>query len=490
MMNLSELERGGIVLGMKEDKSQLYCSTDDTHTLVIGATRSGKTRNVVLPSICNLALAGESMVVVDPKAELYLYSYPFLERLGYEVVAIDFKNPLKSSRYNFLQPVIDAVNLGDNALAVSRSQDIAVMLVPERPETHTDPLWINGERAILTASNLAVVVDNQNRPEFQNLPNAYQFVVGMGRPGPRGELPLSRYLQYLPQDHPARLVSGISEVAPSKTRGSFFASGGSTLNLFSNPAIHTMTAATDFDLYTTGERKRAIFIILPDHKSTYYPIAALFIYQHYQALVDCCDKHGGRLPRRVNFILDEFGNFVKIPDFDKMMTVGGGRGIRFHLFLQDFNQLDEKYGDKVGRTIRANAETWVYLQTDNDQTLEELSRKLGKYTIKSPSLSGSTGGNTSASYNLTGRDLLTADEIKRIQRPYQLVTSRAGPCIMYAPDLSQTLWNDMLGLGDPEHNRRVIMARNARRTTREVQTAYWGIWKKYQALINNEGGNE
>lgn len=490
MMELSGLDKGGIVLGMEKDGSRLFCNTEDTHTLTIGATRSGKSRGIVLPSICVQALAGESMVVVDPKAELYLYTYPFLERLGYEVVSIDFKNPLKSTRYNFLQPVIDAINLGDDALAVNRARDIATILVPERPETHTDPIWINGERSILTASILAVVFENQNRPEYQNLANVYRFIVEMGRPGLKGALPLSRYFDGLPKDHPALLVAGISEVAPSKTRGSFFASGGSTLNLFTDPAIHTMTAATDFDLYTTGERKRAVFIILPDHKSTYYPIASLFVYQHYQTLVDCCDKYGGRLPLRVNFICDEFGNFVKIPDFDKFMTVGGGRGIRFHLFLQDFNQLDEKYGDKIGRTIRANAETWIYLQTDNDQTLEELSKKLGKYTVKSPSLSGSTGGNASASYNLTGRDLLMPDEIKRIKRPYQMVTSRAAPCIMYAPDLSKTIWNDMLGLGDESHNSQVIMSRNTRRPIRKIETAYWGIWKIYQALVSGEKGTE
>ena len=491
-MKLSALEKGGMVLGMKKDGSELYCNMEDTHTLVIGATRSGKSRNVVLPSICVQALAGESMVVVDPKAELYLYTYPFLERLGYEVVTIDFKDPLKSTRYNFLQPVIDAVNMGDNALAVTRARDIALLLVPDRPETHTDPIWPNGERAILMAGILAVVVDNPHRPELQNLANAYEFIIKMGTAvGPKGVVPLFQYLRGLPQDHPVRLVAGISEVAPTKTRGSFFASGGSTLNIFTDPAIHAMTAATDFDIYTTGERKRAIFIILPDHKSTYYPIASLFLYQHYQALVDCCEKHGNRLPVRVNFICDEFGNFVRIPDFDKFVTVGGGRGIRFHLFLQDFNQLDEKYGDKVGRTIRSNAETWIYLQTDNTDTLEELSKKLGEYTVKSPSLSGSTGGNSSASYNLTGRKLLMPSEIKRIKRPYQLVTSREDPCVMYAPDLSETVWNDILGLGSEDHNRWVIMTRNARRPVREPKTAFWGIWQKYHALIlNSEKGNE
>ncbi len=92
-MKLSELDLGGLILGSSQDGRKLYCNTDDTHTLTIGATRSGKTRNVVLPSICLQSLAGESMVLVDPKAELYLYTYPFLERLGYEVITIDFKNP-------------------------------------------------------------------------------------------------------------------------------------------------------------------------------------------------------------------------------------------------------------------------------------------------------------------------------------------------------------------------------------------------------------
>ena len=91
----------------------------------------------------------------------------------------------------------------------------------------------------------------------------------------------------------------------------------------------------------------------------------------------------------------------------------------------------------------------------------------------------------SASYNFTGRDLLTADEIKRIKRPYQLVTSRAAPCVMYAPDISQTPWNDMLGLGDMDHNRQVIIARNERRPTGAIETAHWGIWKMYTALLNS-----
>lgn len=483
MLNkLASMEKGGIVLGMNKVHTKLYLNTEDTHTLTIGATRSGKSRHIVLPSICTMAFAGESMVITDPKAELYLYTYPFLERLGYECVTLDFKNPLKSSQYNFLQPVIDAVNSKNIPLAVERARDVATILVP--PEEKMERIWIDGQRSILTTAILAVVVDNLTRPEYQNLPNVHQFIINMTRPiGKSGTLPLTRYLDELPPEHPAKMAAGISEIAPSKMRGSFYTSAVVNLELFTDPAIHTMTSTTDFDCWSTGTKKRAIFVILPDNKPTYYSLAALFVYQHYQTLADVCDRYGGRLPVRVNFVCDEFGNFAKIPYFQTLMTVAGGRGIRFHLFLQAFEQLDDIYGDKVGRIIRSQAETWIYLQTDSDDTLKELSHKLDKYTIKSPGISGNSEGNISASYNFTGRDLLTPGEIKKISRPYQLVTSRHDPAIMYMPDFSQTLFNALLGLGDKTHNINVILQRNARRPEKPVQTAYWGIWDLYRRLL-------
>lgn len=488
-MNLSKLTEGGLVLGASPKLDKLYLNTEDTHTVVIGATRSGKSRHIVLPSICTMALGGESMVVIDPKAELYLYTYPYLERLGYECITLDFKNPLKSSRYNFLQPVIDAVNSKNIPLAVERARDIATILVP--PEEKMERIWIDGQRSILTTAILAVVMDNQRRPEYQNLPNVHQFIVNMTQPiGKTGILPLSRYLEELPPEHPAKMAAGISEIAPSKMRGSFYTSAVVNLELFTDPAIHTMTSMTEFDYLTTGIKKRAIFIILPDHKPTYYSLASLFVYQHYQTLADTSDQYGGRLPIRVNFVCDEFGNFAKIPNFQTLMTVAGGRGIRFHLFLQAFEQLDDIYGDKVGSIIRSQAETWIYLQTDHSGTLEELSRKLDKYTIKSPSLSGNTEGSVSASYNFTGRDLLTPGEIKKIKRPYQLVTSRYDPVILYMPDLSKTLFNRLLGLGDREHNQKIILQRNARRPDHPIQTAYWGIWDLYKKILISMGGTK
>lgn len=166
-----------------------------------------------------------------------------------------------------------------------------------------------------------------------------------------------------------------------------------------------------------------------------------------------------------------------------MITVGAGKGCRFHLFLQDFNQLDERYGDKVGKTIRSNADTWVYLRSKDAATLKELSESLGRYTVKSPSLSGSTGGNMSASYNLTGRELLTVSELEKISRPYQLVKNGTDPVIMYAPDISKTIFNRMLGLGDKAHNMALIIRRGERRPEHPIETKYWGIWELYERLL-------
>ena len=161
-----EFVKGGTVIGMYKHKDFEYVLFvgEDMHTLCIGATRSGKSRTVVLESIGLQALAGENIVCSDPKGELYQYTYPFLERLGYRVFTLDFKNPLKSSRYNFLQSVIDYVNQGDMAKAIEATWDITAALVPE--DSHGERIWSDGEASIIAAAIMAVVFDNQKNPEY------------------------------------------------------------------------------------------------------------------------------------------------------------------------------------------------------------------------------------------------------------------------------------------------------------------------------------
>lgn len=478
-------DSGGIVVGMEKhgNTETLYCVGDDTHTLTIGATRSGKTRCLVVQSICSLALAGESLVISDPKAELYDYTAGYLKKLGYEVICLDFKNPEKSTRYNLLQPVIDAVKEKDMERAEMYAWDITNILVGDN--TSNEKIWENGEKSTIAAAILCVVVDNAKRPQYQNLTNVYWFIAEMSK-SVGGKSPMSEYMKKLDSSHPARALMSIAEVAPSRTKGSFDTSALTTLRLFTSRSVYSITHRSDYNIADIGRKKQALFLILPDEKTTYYPIASLMVSQLYELLVRQSDMRGGRLENRVNFVLDEFGNFTKLNDFTNKLTVAGGRGVRFNLFLQSFEQLTQKYDKETAAIVKSNCQTWIYLQADDKETLQDVCDKLGKYTTSAYQLSSQHGRyvnpSSSHSISLVARELLTTDEIRRISRPNQIVISRAHPAMMTAPDLSQWYFNKMCGLGDPEHNRKVREAREAARPIISQKTGeipLWNIWVYY-----------
>lgn len=479
------LKEGGIVIGMTKNgkKEKIHYIADDTHTLTIGATRSGKTRTLVLQSICLMALAGESLVISDPKAELYQYAASFLEKCGYDVICLDFKNPEKSNRYNLLQPIIDAVNRGETDKAEMYTWDITNILVGDN--TSNEKIWENGEKSTIAAAILCVVVDNAKRPEYQNLTNVYWFVAEMCK-AVGNKTPMQEYVKKLKPGHPARALLSISDVAPSRTKGSFYTSALTTLRLFTSRAVYSITHRSDYDIADIGRKKQALFFILPDEKTTYYPIASLMVSQLYELLVHQSDERGGRLMNRVNFVLEEFGNFTKINDLTNKLTVAGGRGMRFHFFLQSFEQLTEKYNKETAAIVKSNCQSWIYLQADDKETLSEICDKLGKYTCSGYQLSSQHGRyvnpSSSSTINLVARDLLTTDEIRRVSRPYQIVVSRSHPAMMISPDLSQWYFNKMLGLGNKEHNRKVREERERRRpvvTSVKEDIPLWNIWVYY-----------
>ena len=385
-----------------------------------------------------------------------------------------------------MQPIINAVNSGDTDRAEMLAWDLTNNLVG-KPEG--EKIWTNGECSIIAAAILCVVCDNTRRPDYQNLTNVYWFIAEMVKMV-GNKMPLLEYVKKLPSSHPAKALLSISDVAPSRTRGSFYTSALTTLRLFTSRSIYSITHASDFELQDIGKEKQALFIILPDEKSTFYPVASLIVSQQYELLANLADKRGGRLKQRVNFVMDEFGNFTAINDFTNKLTVGGGRGMRFNLFIQSFSQLKEKYDENISDTIKANCQTWVYLQADDMDTLEEISEKLGKYTVSSYQLSANhakyTTPSSSHSLSLIERKLLNVDEVRRITRPYQIVTSRTHPAVMYAPDLSQWYFNQMLGMGGKEHNRKLREERERKRPViadvgKEI--ALWNIWIYYQKDI-------
>lgn len=478
---------GGIAVSYERSKfrESVACITDDVHILIIGATRSGKTRCLVIQSICALALAAEGMVVNDPKGELYHYTHSFLESMGYMVQVVDFNNPKKSCRYNPLQMIIDAVNENRIDDAQTYTWDFVTFLVEKND--HSEPIWSNGEMSVIAAAVMCVVYDNRDRPEYQNLTNVYNFIANMCKPVNK-VLPIDAYMDKLPDSHPAKKLMAIAKLAPDKMGGSFYTAALTTLRLFITNDIYNMTKESEFSLSDVGAKlKQALFFILPDQKTTYYPIVTLLVSQQYEQLVTYAKKCGNRLPHRVNYILNEFGNFAAISDFQTKMTVAGGYGVRWNLFIQDFNQLIDVYGQEVAKIIQGNCHYWIYLHSQDNSTNEEISKSMGKYTTSTYSLGGSTqkyaAPSSSTNIQLSERSLLNPDEVAKIQRPYQLVISTNAPAIMYSPDISQWAFNAMLGMGDKAHNTRLIELDENARPERGGKSTEQLLWKPWEEIL-------
>ncbi len=483
---LQLISSGGIVVKHKNKGKfeELNVVSDNKHTICLGNTGAGKTRRILIESLCTLGLAGESIIVSDPKGELYQMTSQFFKKLGYEVNVIDFKIPKKSNKYNFLQPIINAIEENDIKKAEDLTWDLVENIV-QKANSNSDPLWENGEKSIIAGSIMTVLLENKDNKEYQNLTNVYSFISNMCQSDENGFISLTDYIDSLEEDNPAKKIFSISTIAPEKTRSSFFTSALSTLRLFSSNSIYTMTNDSDFRLEDIGEKKCIRYIILPDERTTFYTLATLFVSQQYQALVNLADSRGGKLIIRTNFILEEFGNFTKIANFENMLTVSRGRNIRFSMFLQSFSQLETKYSKTVAQNIMDNAQVWIYLRTSSFETAEIISKKLGNYTVSVNSQSNSVSKNSnniSESMNLIGRNLLTPDEILRFESPYALVLqSGYFSAKVEIPDLSKWQFNKILGLGEEEENR-IIREKieNERKVLEEEKIKLWKIWEDYK----------
>lgn len=505
MEGKEHIPAGGLVIG-KEDikksffsrkiKEKIYLITKDLHALIIGATRSGKTRNVVIETITMLILAGENVFIPDLKGEIRDYTEDTAKRCGYETICINFINPYESDRKNFLEPIVQALRRKDISRAIEETWSLVSQLVGEPPE-HGDKLWNDGEAATLAASIMAVCYDNQDHPEYQNLTNVFYFITEMCSEY-RGALPLQFYIDSLPEDHPAKILLAATKVAAMRTRSSFYVSAIMTLKLLTIPAINQMTNASDFDIEKLIEegKKVIVYLCLPARDKTYFPLASLVLRQ-LSDLIDYAadEKYGGRVPVRWNFVDDELGNFTKITNIRQQTSFGTGKGIRHFMFIQSYAQLDDVYGEKVSQIIQDNADIKIYLRSPNPTTKKKISEDLGNYTTRSYSKSNNTpsgtfrnGGSDGESSNLMGRPLLYPDEVGKLQRPYSLVMSDSDPAIMYAPDLSQYAMNEFLGMGDEEHNNRLRQKKAEEHKKNErphnSKMELWGIWNVWKRHID------
>ena len=300
------------------------------------------------------------MLISDVKGELYLYTAEKLKELGYDVIAIDYINFLKSNKYNYLDIIINAVEDDNIPLAESLVSDMVNILVEKNDKT--EPIWKNGEMSVIKTAIMAVVLENKGKREYQTLANAYYFVAEMFKPDKFGKMPIDEYMDSKEANDPIKKFFAVAGTAPSKTRGSFVAAALSTLQMFINEYVASNTQKSDFNLRNFAEKKTVIFILLPDDRDTYHKLGSLLVQQLYTSLVEASRKDGGELKIRMNFILDEFANFTKIDTFQSMLTVSRGRNIRFVICLQSFAQIEERYGKEGAQNIMDNSALY-YLKT-------------------------------------------------------------------------------------------------------------------------------
>ena len=411
----SKLKSGGIPVTYMDGK--YYYSDKFDHTLIIGSTGSGKTISCILPLIFNLANAGESMVINDTKGELYSYTADYLKKHGYQIRIINLRDALASDGWNPLHLPYKYYKKNNIDEAGDMIENFSKSLCKNL--SSKDMYWEKSANAVLNALCYALIEDAPSESQV-NLYSIYNLLVEHGTKTIDRFNSLDLYFQQKPFGSLSKMSYATGSFAKGETRATLFSVLATVIKMFSDTGIANLTSRTDFELDDIGKKKTAVFLIIPDEKESRHELASLFINQCYQALVNTAQNmKDGKMPVRVNFILDEFANMPPISSLSNKITVSRSRNIRFYLVIQDFDQIKETYKDSAG-TIKSNCTNWIYLLTSDNETAKEISNRLGKYTISSNRISTSTrleqlDYNISNDKSLIGRELLMPDELMRFK---------------------------------------------------------------------------
>lgn len=428
-------DAAGLVVGA--DKKTAWVTNPNAgnpHALVIGATRSGKSRRVIMPTIFTIGHKKESMVITDPKGEIYGYTADWLRSQGYEVNLINLHEPTRGQRWNPMERIRSYIEQGNIELATRDAWEIGNILAFGSGHS-ADQLWPKSEESLIAALVLAVAYEAD--PGARHMATVYRLLIELGCDGGAS---LDDWLRSLPYDHPARLAHGTAALSESRTRSGIYTGSASNLRLWADPAIAWLCSESDFVPADAGKKPMATFILMPDEMGARRHIASLFVNQMYAGLAGLSRQQpDGKLPVPVWFLLDEFGNIGKVPSLAEKLTVAAGRGIRFVLAIQAKAQLEHVYGKDTAEIVLANCDTWVYLRTADLGTAREISAKAGTYTIVTQSTQRRAGQHAySQSEGTTGRALLTPDEVLRWNLGESLLL-QAGqfPARMTLQDMSQ-----------------------------------------------------
>ena len=465
------------VRAVLDDKGKLQVNIlGGAHSLVIGATGSGKTTTFINPmiQIIGATSSGSSMIMTDPKGELFSLHSKYLQSRGYNVMVLDLRDPYSSYRWNPLDsiwdmyqeyvqmgkgfkvhrdaledyPELELMDEAENfkpqwfewrgkayadrqklitAASVARQKvydemyedlnDLVSVICPI--ESKDDQVWEKGARSIIMATLLAMLEDSEN-PELGMTKDKFNFF-NLNKVIANSEnkfKALKDYFRGRSPLSPAVTLSRQVVSAADNTMSSYMSIAFDKLSMFNDRGLCGLTAATDIDPRKFASEPTALFLKIPDEKDTRHGLAAVFILCMYKALIKIASgREDLSLPRNVYFILDEFGNMPKIEKFDKMITVGRSRKIWFNMVVQSYSQLNNVYGEQVADIVKSNCGIKMFIGSNDIGTCKEFSELCGNVTVSTRSVSASTGdknGELNVSTQLQTRPLIYPSELQKL----------------------------------------------------------------------------
>ena len=395
------------------------------NTLIIGGSGAGKTRFYAKP---NVMQANTSLIILDPKGEIARDEGHLLEEKGYVVKVLDLINMEKSHCYNpfvYLQTDNDVQRLVTNLFKATTPKG----------SSSQDPFWDTAASMLLLA--LVFYLWYEAPEDEQNFPMVMEMLrAGEVREDDDGYISpldlLFNQLEMENKNHIAVKYYRDYRSGSAKTLKSIQVTLASRLEKFNLSSLSSLTQTDELELETIGERKTALFAIIPDNDTSFNFLVSMLYTQLFQQLFYCADyKHGGRLPIHVHFLMDEFANVSLPDDFDKILSVMRSREVSVSIILQNLAQLKALF-EKQWESIVGNCDEFLYLGGNEQSTHKYVSELLGKETIDLNTYGKSTGhsGNYSTNYQLNGRELLTPDEVRLLDNKYAILFIRGEKPIM------------------------------------------------------------
>ena len=403
----------------------------DTHkhrrslnVLVIGGSGAAKTRSFVLP---NILTANTNYVITDPKSEVLLATGGYLKEQGYDVRVLNLVNLEQSDGYNpfrYLRDEKDVLKLVNNL----------IQSTTPKGSHESDPFWTKAETALLQAIILMLF---QEAPEYEQNFSMVMRVLEYAevREEDEGHVsPLDLLFESIERRKPDSVAVRqykVFKLAAGKTAKSILVSTAVRLAPFNLPQIQALTDHDDMDLYTLGEKKVALYAVIPDNDNTFNFLVSLLYAQAFQALYYSADQiHHGPLPRHVRFVLDEFAA-MPLPGFTRELATMRSRSISASVIIQNMAQIKELYKDSW-ETIPGNCDSILYLGGNESSTHKYVSEMLGKATIDTKTHGQTKGksGSYSTNFQMSGRELLTPDEVRKLDNLYALLFIRGASPVM------------------------------------------------------------